>query len=1598
MNHYLKKELYQLIKEDESIFDFVQERAFDGLWYWDLESPEDEWLNARFWTSLGYNPNEMPHKSSAWKSIINPDDLKVALDNFYKYIANPEKYYEQEVRYTHKNGSTIWARCRGMLIRDENGKPIRMLGTQQNITAFKLKEQELTKAREKAEQSTRQLKKTVDELQAQNEKIKQLEKSLRSALAASKESEEKYRFLAENTSDVLSSLNPLGEYTYLSPNIEELTGYTISEYQKIGAFNNILPADQNILKEGFEKFKQGADQQTVEYRIYNKSGEIIWVQNRLKATRNENGELVSVLSSSNNITQHKNAENELKKQRDLFEVVINAAPARIFWKDLNSVYMGANVHFLKVSGFEKAEDLVGRSDDTMAWEKYAEKYRADDQEVIQSGKPKLNYGEEFIGADGKKEFWRTNKMPLKDANNNILGVVVTAENITQEKKVADKLKISNERFNLAMEATSDGLFDWNLIANETYLSPRWKSILGYRDNELTDEFSTWEKLMNPEDLINTREVINQCIHKERDKFSIEFKMRHKKGHWVDILARANVYFNDEGKAHRIIGTHSNITKRKSAEAELAKVYQELKTIFDNDPTYIWIKDTKNNILKVSNSVLATTGLKKEQIEGKHAAVLGAMVADKYYAADLEVINSGKPKLNFLSSLPLPNGDTRWTMTSKFPIRENGKDVSGILVFSSDVTELKNNEERLRLSIDGANLGLWEWNLKTGGFYVGDKWYKIIGHKKEETEVNEEWYLQLVHPEDKPNVSQIFRNHLKGKTELFKAEYRVKTKSGKWIWIQDFGKVIERDSDNSPIRIVGINIDITERKQYELKIIEHNHQKELLNNELIRANNELLSEKEKVEEARIRYESMFKNNSSVMLLIEPASQQIIDANQAACDYYQYSYAELTALKISQINLLSEEKMKEEMQLALQQKRNHFFFKHQLADGTIKDVEVYSGTVSFSGQNFLYSIIHDISARKEAQRKLLQAKREAEESEQKFAAFMGSLPGSAFIKDHELNYLFVNRFMEKNLDAAKWIGKNTQDLVRSEILPQVIEDDKKTFKQGRHKFEESIVVKGRGIRDFLTYKFTIDSQEGKPLLGGISIDITERKSLETRNNMLSTAIEASPVSVIITNKNGSIEYVNQFFTEMTGYSAEEVLGKNPNILKSENQSPEFYKSLWNTILAGKNWQGEILNKKKNGELFWENAAISPVINKKGEIIHFIAVKEDVTKLKNTLNDLQQTKEKAEESDKLKTAFLANMSHEIRTPMNGIMGFTDLLKDPEISGEEQQEFIQIIQESSKRMMSTISDIINISKIESGLEEIKQSEIELVSFMVDLYQFFKPEADKKNLELVFANSKDSSSIRLYSDSEKLHSILSNLIKNAIKFTPEGKIVFGYTLKNEHIEFFIRDTGIGVPKHRQQAIFERFVQADIADSRVFEGSGLGLAISKSYTEMLGGTISLESQEHEGSTFFISLPINETQDHTVQIMEEQEQQTKPTNDLLKILIAEDDLVSVQLLSLFIKKVASEILIAQDGKQAIEMAKLHPDIDLILMDVKMPNIDGFEATEEIRKFNSNVKIIAQTAFAQESDCLKAFEVGCDDYLTKPINKKLLNQSIQTLFFE
>ena len=593
------------------------------------------------------------------------------------------------------------------------------------------------------------------------------------------------------------------------------------------------------------------------------------------------------------------------------------------------------------------------------------------------------------------------------------------------------------------------------------------------------------------------------------------------------------------------------------------------------------------------------------------------------------------------------------------------------------------------------------------------------------------------------------------------------------------------------------------------------------------------------------------------------------------------------------------------------------------------------------------------------------------------------------------------------GEEWINTFIPEELKETVYQ--VWDDIVSKKMIEHYFENEIITK-TGKKRQIEWCNTILTENGEfRMVLSIGTDITERKQSELalkESEERFKALHNASFGGIAIHDKGMILECNQGLSEMTGYSIDELIGMDGLLLIA----PESRDMVMKNILSGYEKPYEAFGLKKNNEIYamrlearnipYKGKNVRTVEfrditeRKKGEMLlkekneAYESINEE---LKQTNNELITAKEKAEESDRLKSAFLANMSHEIRTPMNGILGFANFLKKPNLTGEQQQKYVSVIEDSGARMLNIINDIIDISKIEAGLMKLNIGESNINEQTEYIYTFFKPEVKAKGMKLSLSNALPKEASVIYTDREKVYAILTNLVKNAIKYSNEGTIDIGYKMVEsqniDYLQFYVKDTGIGIPKERQKIIFERFMQAEIEDKMARQGAGLGLSISKAYVKMLGGEIWVESKEGSGATFYFTLPYKTNRkenDYQNGASFKADNSRKLKLAGLKILIAEDDEVSQFMLDEEFSTIGKEILTATTGIEAVEACRDNADIDLVLMDIRMPQMDGYEATRQIRQFNKDVVIIAQTAYGLTGDREKALEAGCSDYIAKPID--------------
>ncbi|MDA3911601.1 MAG: PAS domain S-box protein [Bacteroidales bacterium] len=1271
--------------------------------------------------------------------------------------------------------------------------------------------------------------------------------------------------------------------------------------------------------------------------------------------------------------------------------------------------------------------------------------------------------------------------------------------------------------------------------------------------------------------------------------------------YLDMLSNVPVVSEEKVKTAmdfliNMTGFISELAIQKLEQAELNQDLIDSKhrffVLFQKSAfPIVLLKLPEGRLVEINEAFEREFGFSKQELLGKTSVEAGinldAEMRDQIYKTLNEVGFVRNQEMIFTSK----SGEKNYYRSNIDKVIIDGEEyllnsAQNISEYKKAQNKLKDNYDLIRIGGEKVKLGGWNVILKENRLYWSDEVAAIHEMPAAYAPLIEE-SINFYAPEWRDKITEVFGQCIKEGIP-YDEEMEIITASGKRVWVRTIGEAV-RDDNGNIVKIQGALQDISLQKQAE---------KELKNSEA-------------------GYKAIFESAGTATLIVDEDTS-ILMANSECLEMFGYDKAQLTGEKWTKfVDPESLQEMLNNHQLR-RHKPNMVLRKYDVKllnyKGEKRDVVLNVNMIPGTKQSVVSML--DITENKQAE-KLNRKTAERAEMQRNLIAqltFEDSVVNNRI--DDALKIVSTKLAATLQVDRVSvWLLSDDEKKLKRRILFDVnsglvshieelnFADNPSYFKALRN---DSQIDAEDAQNDWRTKELAdnyfiplqisslLDSviqQDGrligivcaehrgplrkwhadeKSFLSAITNLVAqlfanaERKRAEHEILKLSRAIEQSRNSVIITDLEGNIEYVNPKTLEITGYTKEELVGNNPRIFNSGEMTKEEYQHLWSSLLSGKEWTGQFHNKNKNGKLYWESASISPIFNEKQEAINYVAVKEDITERKrledaqklvleisqlvskhvslksflsevhhkikqivraenfyvalyneedntysfpyhvdefdkvelnkaynfnksytdhvlksnqsliitpkdklvietdgsikgygdelsvwlgvpfktakaikpngviaiqdyNTLTSYTDTdkasieiiahsighfierikyveeliaaKEKAEESDRLKSAFLANMSHEIRTPMNGILGFTDLLLEPDLSSDEKEYFINIVQQSGQRMLNTVNNIVTISKIEAGLVSASTIETDFNKRIKELVDFFKPEAEKKGLDLIVDMLLPFSEKDIITDQIKLDSILTNLIKNAIKYTESGKINVGCQTDGTVVEFYVKDTGIGIPIDRIEAIFNRFEQADISDTRAFEGSGLGLAIAKSYVEMLDGKIHVKSVEGKGSTFYFTLPAKRKNERKPTEHTEELSFNKKKNfglEKLKILIVEDDEASRNYLSLIVKDLSDQLFITKTGREAIEICRDNKAIDLILMDIKMPEMNGYEATRRIRGFNADVIIIAQTAISLSADREKAIESGCNDYISKPIKKNELLMLIQKYF--
>ncbi len=1190
---------------------------------------------------------------------------------------------------------------------------------------------------------------------------------------------------------------------------------------------------------------------------------------------------------------------------------------------------------------------------------------------------------------------------LKAANQNL---------ITSEAKL--RKIIDTSPFPIAVADTSDNeIFLWSKSATELFghtasNTKEWYE-MAYPDSDyLKQSLLRWNPFV--EEAIRTKQPVNTG----------EYNITCKNGN-VRVCELYVTLIEDF-----LVVTFNDITQRKLDEKEIIDAKEEVEIkekrysdLIDNLGAGVVVHAFDTSILLNNKQASKLLGLSDDQLYEKSAYDIDWNFVDfndnkmevEDYPANI-ISRTKEPIYNYVLGVNRPSTkDKVWLLVNGFPVMDNSGSISEIVISFIDFTARKNAEEQLIKAKEKAeisekyldkilsNIGdpVFVKDEESRLLVVNEAFCKLFDLPKDK--IIGKTLAEDVSPQEKEDFLRIDKQILKDGIGNINEE-SITIRDGKTLTIST--RKTRFVDDNGIKYLVGVTRDITERKQMENEI---KNRENLLNKVF-----DLLP-----------IGLWFAGAKGNLIRGNPAGVKIWGAEPTvSIDEYGVfkAYRYPTREEIKPDDWALAQTIREGLTIVDE------LLEIDAFDGQKKIIINYTAPVIDEQGNIQGAIVvnQDVTKQRKAEEELINAKEKAEESEKALR-----LSEKELKRAQEITHI-GSWYLDVKTNEVKW----TEELFKmygfdpTMPIPPYTEHQKLFTPESWEILSTSLA---RTQETGIPYELELETvredstngwmwvrgeavmdNDGNAIgLWGAAQDISEHKFLleeivkakekaEENEVKYKAAFYTSPDSVNINTMEGEYVEVNDGFCRLTGYTKENVIGKFSSEIEIWEIQEDREKLMNSLKEFGIIENLESVFKSKDGKFIpaLMSAKIITLKNKP----HILSVTRGISERKEFEQELIAAKEKAEESDRLKSAFLANMSHEIRTPMNGILGFTDLLKLPDLTGEQQAKYIEIIQKSGNRMLNTVNDIIEISRIETGLIKVKLDDVNINTQINSLYQFFKPEAESKGLKLYLDEIVNINEIVLKTDDSKLNSVLTNLIKNAIKYTDTGFIKIGFEKKENNLVVYVLDSGIGIKSDRQTAVFERFIQADIDDRMARQGSGLGLAISKSFVEMLGGEIWVESEENHGSKFCFSLPFNEVKakNNSKSTIDNLFKNGEMKN--LKVLIADDDLVSIMYLSIVVDNYAKEILQAINGQEAIEIAKTNPDIDLILMDLKMPILNGDKALLEIRKFNKKVFVVAQTAYALEGDKEDALKSGFDDYISKPIDVKVLGEIMRKISFE
>jgi len=1195
----------------------------------------------------------------------------------------------------------------------------------------------------------------------------------------------------------------------------------------------------------------------------------------------------------------------------------------------------------------------------------------------------------FIGID-----WVHERHSYTDAESELLGIFAKMYvSLIKRQKDITALQESEGRMRGFLNAQTNYVIRTDLQGRHTYWNRKFDEDFGWLfSTKGVHNANTLDSICDYHHAIAIK-TVEICMLEPGKIVQVELDKKGKNGGIMSTLWDFVCLTDASGNPIEIQCVGVDITEMRAAEEQV----RILSRALEQSPVSIVITNLDGAIEYANPMTFTTTGYTPEELLGKNPRVLksGETSKDEYETLWTSISTGGEWRGIFHNRKK--SGELYWESSRISPVFGKNGQITHYMAIKEDITERKRvedalvtSEDRYRELAEFSRTVIWEVDNDGKYTYVNNAASNVLGY--EPNELVGKMYFYDLHPgsmrdEYREKGMQLIKT---GKV-LVDFINPIQKKDGSIIWVSSNAKPLF-DSNGSLIGYRGADNDITERKLAEDE-----------------------AHKFKIISDQANFGSAITTTDGYLIYV----------NDAFADMHGWNKEDLIG---QQIQVLHSEAQIPQLSYLVELIHSEGGFAAEEIGHCRKDGSEFPTLMSavlikdeYGNPAFMSATAIDITEIKEAEEKIKQ-------QNARLSAFMDAMPDIIFLSNRQGDYLeYFHSIVNKGThDYSYLVGKNIRDAFDPDVAELHLENIATSLDTG-----QIITYEYPRLEDGIWkhYEARIVALDGERVLRFVR-DITTHKAYENEIKKLTMAIEQSPVAIVITDLKANIQYASPAFFDFTGYTPEEVIGQNTKILKSGKTPNEVYADMWTTITKGDSWRGEWVNKKKNGELYWESISITPIVNGSGQISEYLAIKEEITERKlseEKIKDLNATLEhrieertkqlaksnadlleeiavrrkmetelllarnEAEMANQAKSEFLSRMSHELRTPMNSILGFAQLLGMSTLT-ESQLKSVKHILRGGEHLLSLINEVLDISRIESGTVSLSIEPVEINGLVNELIDTVSSYAHTKNISVTYDNS-GLDNLHVSADRQRLKQILLNLIDNAIKYNKENGSVSvcahfqqGTQSKKSIVRISVSDTGIGISEDNLGKVFNPFERIG-ADNSQIEGTGLGLAVVKKLTELMYGKLGVTSEVNLGSTFWVEFDFSEP------IIRPSKTSATATNSSLltssnmkTVLYVEDNMPNVELVEQVLESARPNIRLINTiyGEEAIGLATEH-SVDLILLDLNLPDIHGSEVLEKLRtnKTTKSIPVVVISADAMSKQKELLIQAGANDYLTKPL---------------